>query len=162
MNVRMDRRHKEPAMLLLAWKILLCEATLACKRLRASWREALVVLLPPLVRQTRCARRMEFLAVRLGLMRRKIAAFEASLLNGTFREPVDADYAIRGMLKGLKEDIRHIRCELAAVPPMAARGFGGIRLRAAMDKLHAVAEETYVAADRLLWEIGEHDLKYIA
>ncbi|WP_147373794.1 hypothetical protein [Massilia cavernae] len=149
-------------MLLLAWKILVCEAVLAFERLRVCWRELLIVLLPPLVRQTRCARRMEFLAVRLGQMRRRIAAFESSLLNGAFREPVDADCAIRGMLKGLKEDIRHIRCEMAAVPALAARGYGGRRLRAAMDKLHTVAEETYAAADRLLWEIGEHDLKYIA
>ncbi|MGZ8294072.1 MAG: hypothetical protein ACXWVG_13580, partial [Telluria sp.] len=147
-------------MLLLAWKILVCEAMLAFKRARLLWRELLIAVLPPLVRQTRCARRMEHLAMRLGLMRRKIGAFEASLLDGSFREPVDADFAIRAMLKGLKEDIRDIRREMAAVPPMAARGYGGTRLCAAMDKLHAVAEETYAAADRLLWEIGEHDLQY--
>lgn len=149
-------------MRLLAWKILVCETMLAWQRLRALWREQLLVLMPPLLRQARCARRMECLAVRLALMRRKIAAFEASLLDGSFREPVDADFAIRVMLKGLKENIRHIRCEIAAVPQPVARGYGGVKLRAAMERLHVVAEETYLAADRLLWEIGEHDLRCIA
>lgn len=151
----------ECAMLTLAWKILVCEILLACKRAQAHWRD-LLFLMPPFVKQLRCARRMEMLAVRLAAMSRKIAAFEAGLLNGTFREAVDADFAIREMLKGLKEDIRHIRCEMATVPTSARSGYGGARLRDAMARLRTVAEETYVAADRLLWEIGEHDIKYLS
>ena len=94
-------------------------------------------------------------------MHGKISAFEASLTAGAFKEAVDADFAIREMLKGLKEDIRHSRCEMAAVPIDSHAGLGGQRLSAAIAQLHVVAEKTYVAADRLLWEIGEHDLKYI-
>lgn len=149
-------------MLTLAWKILVCEVLLACRRFRGQWRELMVLLVPPLFRQLRCARRMDSLAVRLAAMRRKIAAFEASIVEGAFKEAVDADFTIREMLKGLKEDIREIRCEMPAVPMAARSGYGGERLRAAIAHLHTVAEETYVAADRLLWEIGEHDLKYIA
>jgi hypothetical protein len=147
-------------MLTLAWKILVCEVLLACHRARAHWR-GLLLLMPPFVKQLRCARRMESLAVRLASMSRKISAFETSLLDGAFKEAVDADFAIREMLKGLKEDIRTIRCEMAAVPINARSGYCGARLREAIDHLRTVAEETYVAADRLLWEIGEHDLKYI-
>lgn len=148
-------------MLTLAWKILVCEVLLALTRARGHWHD-LMTLMPPVLRRMRCARRMESLAVRLASMRRKINAFEASLASGAFREAVDADFTIREMLKGLKEDIRHIRCEMAAVPMASRTGFGGQRLGSAIAHLHAVAEETYVAADRLLWEIGEHDLKYIS
>ena len=147
-------------MLTLAWKILVCEVLLACNRARVQWRE-LLLLMPPFVKQLRCARRMESLAVRLASLRRKISAFEASLLDGAFKEAVDADYTIREMLKGLKADIRHIRCEMATVPVSARSGYGGARLHEAMSHLRKVAEETYTAADRLLWEIGEHDIKYI-
>ena len=148
-------------MLTLAWKILVCEVLLALNRARGRWHE-LMTFMPPVVRRIRCARRMESLAGRLASMRRKIAAFEASLTAGVFKEAVDADFTIRDMLKGLKEDIRHIRCEMAAVPMSSRTGFGGRRLGAAIAQLHAVAEETYAAADRLLWEIGEHDLRYIS
>lgn len=146
-------------MLTLAWKILVCEVLLALNRARGHW-HGLMTLMPPVVRRLRCARRMESLAERLTSMRRKINAFEASLAAGAFKEAVDADFTIREMLKGLKEDIRHIRCEMAAVPMASRTGFGGQRLGEAIANLHAVAEETYVAADRLFWEIGEHDLKY--
>lgn len=144
-------------MLTLAWKILVCEVLLALQRAQARWHG----LMPPVVRRMRCARRMQSLAARLSSMHGKISAFEASLTAGAFKEAVDADFAIREMLKGLKEDIRHIRCEMAAVPVASRDGFGGQRLSAAITRLNAVAEETYMAADRLLWEIGEHDLKYI-
>lgn len=149
-------------MLTLAWKILVCEVLRACRRARGHWGEIILLLLPPGVRQLRCARRMNALAARLESMRCKIAAFEASILGGAFKDAVDADFTIRAMLKGLKEDIREIRCEMAAVPTAARTGPGGERLSAAIAHLHSVAQETYVAADRLLWEIGEHDLKYIS
>lgn len=148
-------------MLTLAWKILVCEVLLALNRARGHW-HGLMTLMPPVVRRLRCARRMESLAVRLVSMRRKIKAFEVSLTAGAFKEAVDADFTIREMLKGLKEDIRHIRCEMAAVPMASCTGLGGRRLGEAIARLHTVAEETYVAADRLFWEIGEHDLKYIS
>lgn len=144
-------------MLTLALKILVCEVLLALNRARGHWHG----LMPPVIRRLRCARRMESLTVRLSSMRRKISVFEASLTAGAFKEAVDADFTIRAMLKGLKEDIRHIRCEMAAVPMASRAGPGGRRLSAAIAQLHAVAEETYAAADRLLWEIGEHDMRYV-
>lgn len=147
-------------MLTLAWKILVCEVLLALTRARRHW-HGLIALMPPSVRRLRCARRMELLAVRLTAMRRKISAFETSLAAGAFKEAVDADFTIREMLKGLKQDIRQIRCEMAAVPVASRTGFAGRRLGTALAHLHTVAEETYVAADRLLWEIGEHDLHYL-
>lgn len=149
-------------MLTLAWKILVCEVMLACQRARGHWGEILLFLLPPVVRQLRCARRMNGLATRLESMRCKIVAFEASIVGGAFKDVVDADFTIRAMLKGLKEDIREIRCEMAAVPKAARTGPGGERLSAAIVRLHSVAQATYVAADRLLWEIGEHDRKYLS
>ena len=117
--------------------------------------------MPPALRRLRCARKIESLADRLTAMGRKITSFEASLNAGAFREAVDADCSIRDMLKGLKEDIRNIRCEMSAVPLDSCVGLGGQRLGEAIERLQAVAHETYVAADRLLWEIGEHDLNYI-
>ncbi|MBZ2206894.1 hypothetical protein [Massilia soli] len=145
-------------MLTLAWKILVCEILLALHRAKGHWR----ALMPPVLRRLRCARKIESLSNRLTAMGRKITSFEASLVAGAFREAVDADFSIRAMLKGLKEDICNIRCEMAAVPPESCAGWGGERLGAAIEQLQAVAQQTYVVADRLLWEIGEHDLKYIA
>lgn len=95
-------------------------------------------------------------------MGRKITSFEKSLVAGASREAVDADFTIRDMLKGLKEDIRNIRCEMSAVPVESCAGFGGQRLGAAIERLQAVAQETYAAADRLLWEIEEHDRRYLS
>ena len=143
-------------MLTLAWKILVCELLLALHRARGNWR----ALMPPVLRRLRCARKIESLSARLTAMRRKITAFEASLVAGAFREAVDADFTIRNMLKGLKEDIGNIRCEMSAVPPESCAGLGGQRLGVAIEQLQAVAQETYLAADRLWWEIGEHDLNY--
>lgn len=144
-------------MLTLAWKILVCEVLLALHRARVHWR----ALMPPVLRRLRCARRIESLSARLTAMGRKITSFEASLVAGAFREAVDADFTIRTMLKGLKEDIRSIRCEMSAVPLESCAGLGGQRLGAAIEQLQAVAQHTYLAADRLLWEIEEHDLRYL-
>ena len=145
-------------MLTLAWKILVCEVLLALHRARAHWRD----LMPPVLRRLRCARRIESLTARLTAMGRKITTFEASLTAGAFREAVDADRSIRVMLNGLKEDIRNIRCEMSAVPLESCVGVGGDRLGAAIAQLQAVAHDTYLAADRLLWEIEEHDLRYLS
>ena len=143
-------------MLTLAWKILVCEVLLALHRARGHWRD----LMPPVLRRLRCARRIESLAARLTAMGRKITTFETSLVAGAFREAVDADFSIRDMLKGLKEDIRNIRCEMSAVPLASCVGLGGSRLSTAIERLQTVAQDTYLAADRLLWEIEEHDLNY--
>jgi hypothetical protein len=149
-------------MLTLAWKILVAEVMRAWQRARGHWGEMLLLLLPPGVRQLRCARRIYALAIRLESMRCKIMAFEASIVGGAFKDAVDADFTIRAMLSGLKEDIREIRCEMAAVPDGARTGPGGEHLSKAIARLYSVAQATYIAADRLLWEIGEHDRKYLS
>jgi hypothetical protein len=143
-------------MLALALKILYYESLQFARRLKAQWLMLLLSVLPFVV-HARCARRMEALATRLQMMRGKIERFEAHVLGGCFEELVDADRTIRAMLLGLKDDIRHIRCELAGLPKLPP-GPGAARLDSALAQLHRIAEETYCAADRLIWEIDEHDL----
>lgn len=143
-------------MLTLALKLIYFELLAAFGRLR-DLRPALLAALPPVLVETRCAIRMERLADRLGRMHDKIMAFEEHIHQGHFIDEIDADRSIRAMLRGLKEDIRTVRCEVAALAPRRREGYGALRLGAALAKLHRVAEQTYAAADRLLWEIAEHD-----
>jgi hypothetical protein len=148
-------------MLILACKLLYYESLRFFKRLKA---QLILVLLRvlPIVVQTRCARRMERLSARLLQMQTKISRFEEHIRNGCFDELIDADRSIRDMLSSLKEDIRTIRRELAGLQEMGRKGYGAMRLDQALAQLHRIAEETYNAADRLLWEIDEHDHAYRA
>lgn len=143
-------------MLTLALKLLYYELLAALNRLRHV-RPALLAALPAGMVETRCAIRMERLVKRLARMHDKITAFESHIHKGHFIEEIDADRSIRAMLHGLKQDIRTVRCEVAALEPIRRDGYGAQRLRAALRKLHRIAEDTYAAADRLLWEIAEHD-----
>lgn len=146
-------------MLILACKLLYYESLRFFQRLKA---QLILVLLRvlPIVVQTRCARRMERLSARLLQMQTKISRFEEHIRNGCFDELIDADRSIRDMLSSLKEDIRTIRRELAGLQEMGRKGYGAMRLDQALAQLHRIAEETYNAADRLLWEIDEHDHAY--
>jgi hypothetical protein len=148
-------------MLILAFKLLYYESLLFFRRAKAHYLRVLLRVLPVVV-QTRCARRMESLSTRLLQMQTKISRFEEHIRNGCFNELIDADRSIRDMLTGLKEDIRTIRCELAGLQEPGRKGYGAMRLGQALTQLHRIAEETYNAADRLLWEIDEHDHAYRA
>lgn len=103
--------------------------------------------------ERRCAVRLDAVADRLRAMDMKINMLRARMVEGDTDEAVDGDFQLRDALKGLKEDIRGIRCQLAGMqaPQLSAR------LQRAFARLGKVAEETYSSADRLQWEIGEHD-----
>jgi hypothetical protein len=143
-------------MLNLMWKIVYYESLLLYKRSKLVYLHCLM-LMPPFVLETRCAIRMESIAGRLRGMQDRIAKFEKYIHDGTFREAIDEDHSIRKMLQGLKEDIRTVRLEVAAMRGKHRPRPGGSRLGRALEALNRIAEETYLAADRLLWEIEQHD-----
>lgn len=112
--------------------------------------------LTALAAERRCALRLDRVADRLLGMGEKIDNLRAYMQEVRGDEPVDQDATLRGALKGLKEDIRDIRRQLSsmALPGLSAR------IQRAMQRLHQIAEETYASADKLQWEIAEHDGKF--
>jgi hypothetical protein len=107
--------------------------------------------------EMRCARRIDALSRRLMGMRGKIGALSAHLLAGRMEGAVDADRSLRRMLAELKDDLNGIRRDLAQWHAKECRGRTGARLAAAIAQLNRVAADTFAAADRLEWEIEEHD-----
>ncbi|QYF93964.1 hypothetical protein KY495_01610 [Massilia sp. PAMC28688] len=106
--------------------------------------------------ERRCAMRLDRVADRLTGMGKKIDLLRAGMRAGGGDEPVDDDASLRQALKHLKEDIRDIRCQLS--------GMHGVRLseriERAISRLNRIAEETYASADKLQWEIAEHDGRF--
>lgn len=107
--------------------------------------------------ERRCAVRLDTVADRLGVMGAKINMLRSRMDEGSMDEAVDADFQLRDALKELKEDIRGIRCQLAGMQAPQL----GARLQRAFARLNKVAAETYSSADRLQWEIGEHDRHFV-
>jgi hypothetical protein len=109
--------------------------------------------LAAMAEERRSALRLERLADRLEGMGSKIDLLRKRMDEGRLDEPVDADASLREALRGLKEDIRTVRCQLAVLrgPRIAPR------LQRAFNRLAAIAEETYASADKLQWEIDAHD-----
>lgn len=101
----------------------------------------------------RCALRLDRLADKLSGMGERIQLLRSRISAGLMTETMDADFALRESLKGLKEDIRDIRCQLAAMHRPTLSG----RMQRAFARLYRIAEETYASADKLQWEIAEHD-----
>lgn len=110
--------------------------------------------------EIRCARRIEALSRRLEGMQGKIGNLSAHLLSGSMDGPVDADHSLRRMLAELKDDLNGIRRDLAMWHAKECRGRTGMVLSAAIVQLNKIAADTYSAADRLGWEIDEHDRRY--
>ncbi|TFW28374.1 hypothetical protein [Massilia horti] len=110
--------------------------------------------------ELRCARRIDALSRRLMGMQRKIGALSAHLLSGRADGAVDADRSLRRMLGELKDDLNGIRRDLAQWYVKECRGRTGPRLDASITHLNRVAADTYAAADRLEWEIEEHDRRF--
>ena len=106
--------------------------------------------------ERRCAQRLDRLGGRLAGMGARIDVLRSRISGNQIREAVDADWSLRDMLKGLKEDIREIRLQLAAMQ----REYRSARLQRAFQQLGKVAQETYAKADKLLWEISAHDERY--
>lgn len=104
----------------------------------------------------RCALKLDTVADRLQFMACRIDALRERMAANAMQEAMDADFVVRESLKGLKDDIRVIRCQLAAMegPGLSAR------LQRAFQRLRKVAEETYASADRFQWEITDHDERF--
>lgn len=127
-------------------------------RMFALWRRALSP--SALFVELRCARRIDALARRLAGMQAKIGRLSGHLLSGRMEGAIDADRSLRRMLSELKDDLTTIRRDLALWHVKECRGRTGPRLEAAIAQLNRIAAETYSAADRLGWEIEEHDRGY--
>jgi methyl-accepting chemotaxis protein len=121
-------------------KLLLREVSLFARRRRNS--------LIALAAERRAAMRLDRLADRLAGMGYKIDMLSKRLDEG-LDEPLDADASLRESLKGLKEDIRTVRSQLASLSGPGSSP----RLQRAFNRLSAIAEKTYAAADKLQWEI---------
>lgn len=115
----------------------------------ASW-------LAGLAAERRCAMRLDRVADRLAGMGERINGLRASMLEVCGDEPVDQDATLRLALKGLKEDIRDIRCQISSMRASQCCA----RIERAIARLHQIAEHTYASADRLQWEIEEHDGRF--
>lgn len=102
--------------------------------------------------ERRCALRLDRLGDRLELMGERINYLRSRMLDDA-GEAIDGDHALRDALKGLKEDIRAIRCQLASLQTPRLTG----RLQRAFARLGRIAEATYLSADQLQWEINDHD-----
>lgn len=132
--------------------------TAAVQSLKNASARALHGALPPgVLVEFRCARRIDALSRRLTGMQRKIANMSAHVLSGGANGVVDADHSLRRMLAELKQDLNGVRRDLATWHARECRGRTGIVLAAAIERLNRIAADTYLAADRLGWEIDEHD-----
>lgn len=101
----------------------------------------------------RSAQRLDALGDRLLQMSSKIDRLRAHIREGELASPIDRDGSLRGFLKELKHDIREIRCQLASW----RSGSADARLLRAVTRLTGIAERTYALADKLQWEIDEHE-----
>lgn len=106
--------------------------------------------------ERRCAQRLDCISDRLSGMGKKINALRERMRGERLDTAMDADLALRDSLKALKQDIREIRCQLASLHAADLPA----RLQRAFRRLSAIAEETYAAADKLQWEIDDHDQRF--
>jgi len=106
--------------------------------------------------ERRCAMRLDRVADRLAAMGRRIDQLRARMNDGTADEAIDADFMLRDALRGLKEDIRDIARQLGDIrfAELSAR------TQRAFTRLSRVAKATYASADKLQWEIAEHDQRF--
>lgn len=107
--------------------------------------------------ERRCAQRLDRISDRLSGMGKKINSLRERMQDERLDTAMDADLALRDSLKALKQDIREIRCQLSTLHAAHLPA----RLQRAFLRLSAIAEETYAAADKLQWEIDEHDRQFL-
>jgi hypothetical protein len=141
-------------------KLLVAAAvqTLRQSKTLTTWRRALSP--SALFVELRCARRIDALSRRLTGMQGKIGRMSAHVLSGGGGSAVDSDRSLRRMLAELKDDLNGIRRDLASWHARECRGRAGAVLTASIARLNKIASDTYLAADRLEWEIAEHDRRY--
>lgn len=130
---------------------------LFCCAVRAGFLLRLPHLPASLLVQWRCANRIDAMTRRLLRMRARIRAMSGHLMSGALKDALDADGTLARMLADLKEETRLLRYQLAQWHVNECKGRAGMRLKASMLVLNRIAADTYVAADRLAWEILEHD-----
>lgn len=121
-------------------KLLLREISLLARQSR----NALIAL----AAERRAAMRLDRLADRLAGMGYKIELLRKRMEAG-LDAPLDTDASLRESLRGLKEDIRTVRSQLCSLSGPGSSP----RLQRAFNRLSAIAEKTYAAADKLQWEI---------
>lgn len=103
--------------------------------------------------ERRCALSLERIGERLAGMGDRINLLRARIGEGPSDAALDPDCCLCDCLKGLKADIRDIRRQLSMLQGTRLSA----RLQRATARLASIAEHTYLSADRLQWEIGEHD-----
>jgi hypothetical protein len=113
-------------------------------------------MLASLGAERRCALRLDRLGDRLCDMGARINLLRTRMAE-ELGEAVDSDHLLRDALKGLKQDIREIRLQLAGMQSAQLSA----RLQRAFCRLGKIAEETYSSADKLQWEIDEHDQRFV-
>lgn len=113
-------------------------------------------LLLSLGAERRCAMRLDRMADRLLAMGERIDVLR-SRMGGGVDEAIDADGSLRDALKGLKDDISGIRCQVGGM----GRPNLNARVQRAFARLSKVAAQTYARADKLQWEIDEHDQRFL-
>lgn len=106
--------------------------------------------------ERRCAMRLDRVADRLAAMGGRINELRLRMDGRGADEAIDSDFMLRDALRGLKEDIRNIRCQLAGIRVAELSR----RMQRSFIRLTKIAEETYVNADRLQWEIADHDQRF--
>lgn len=146
-----------PISVAIEWDLIMLAATI--KNLLRDVLEVLRRIEPMLASlgaERRCALRLDRLGDRLCDMGARINLLRTRMAE-ELGEAVDSDHLLRDALKGLKEDIREIRLQLAGMQSAQLSA----RLQRAFSRLGKIAEETYSSADKLQWEIDEHDQRFV-
>ncbi|MDB5961466.1 MAG: hypothetical protein JWP59_2760 [Massilia sp.] len=118
---------------------------------------ASVLMLPALLAEASCARRMENMVRRLTAMGVKIDLVRADLNSGRNAAAIVGDAHFRRMLAVVKTDMRALQCEAAAWQCDRHAGVASARLTAALTAVATVSERIHALADGLLWELAERD-----
>ena len=116
-------------------------------------RQRLESLLLSAAAQRRSARKLDALGDRLLRLHGKIERMREHVQQERVNKPYDHDRSLRAMLAGFKEDVGFIRCQLVQMQA----GGSTPRLDRAFDRLGQIASRAYAAADKLQWEIDDHD-----
>ena len=126
------------------------ESTLALRLPAHAW------WLPPIIVETRCARKVEALALRLTRMGGKIESLRAHVRAASYPDAVDSDTGFRVLLAELKQDMRALRCEVVTWQSERAV-IASMRLQVALATIASISERVFTLADQLLWELAERD-----